>query len=113
MVFAKDIPELLRRGDYIIDKLRSCGLKLNGLKSEFILTELELLGRIVKDGKVYPKLDKLQGLKDLKVAKDVSEVRSIYGLLSYYRHFVPKFSVKAKAITDCLRKTETAFKWTF
>ena len=42
-----------------MELLSAYGLKLSGIKSEFVLTEVELLGRIIKNGCVYPKFDKL------------------------------------------------------
>jgi Reverse transcriptase (RNA-dependent DNA polymerase) len=59
IVFAKTIPELLASGRDVINRLLTVGLKLSGLKSEFMITEVELLGRVVRKGKVFPKLDKL------------------------------------------------------
>lgn len=59
VVWANSIPELLQRGEVVVKKLFAEGLKLNGAKSEFLLTEIELLGRIVKNGCIYPKTNKL------------------------------------------------------
>lgn len=42
----------------------------------------------------------------------MSEVRSIYGLLSHYRSFVKDFSKKCKPITDLITKTEGPVAWT-
>ena len=58
---------------------------LSGLKSEFGLKKVKLLGKTITDGKIYPGRDKLQGLVDLKVPRTVSDVRKLYGLLSHFR----------------------------
>ena len=111
IVYASTIPELIERGRLVIQKLKEVGLKLSGLKSEFFLTEVELLGRIIKAGQVYPKFDKLQGLLALRAPRTVSEVRSIYGLLSYYRMFVKGFSTLAKPITQFMSKDLVDIEW--
>ena len=52
VVFASTVEELLGRVEDIILTLANEGLKLSGLKSEFILTKLEILGHVVEDGKL-------------------------------------------------------------
>ena len=42
----------------------------------------------------------------------MSEVRSIYGLLSHYRIFVKNFSKICKPITDLISKTDGPVVWT-
>lgn len=60
---------------------------------------------------MHPKFDKLQGLLTLKAPTTVTEVRSIYGLLSYYRMFVKDFSKRAKPITALITKAATSVDW--
>ncbi len=103
VVFASTVEELFGRVEDIILTLANEGLKLSGLKSEFILTKLEILGHVVEDGKLWPKTDKLQGLKDLKQPETLEEVRHIFGLISYYRKFVANFAKLTRNISDCLK----------
>lgn len=42
-------------------------LKLGGLKCEYLLTHVDILGHTIKDGCLYAKSDKLQGFNDLRV----------------------------------------------
>ena len=102
-MFASTVEELLGRVEDIILTLANEGLKLSGLKSEFILTKLEILGHVVEDGKLWPETDKLQGLKDLKQPETLEEVRHIFGLISYYRKFVANFAKLTRNISDCLK----------
>ena len=84
---------------------------MNGLKSEFGLRKVQLLGKTVCDGKLYPGVSKTQGLRDLKIPKTVSDVRSVHGLLSYYRQFVYNFSKRCKPITKYLVKEDGIISW--
>ena len=59
VVFASSVEELLDRVEQVVQALAEEGLKLSGLKSEFILTKMEILGHVVEDGKLFPKIDKL------------------------------------------------------
>ena len=91
------------RVEEVVMTLAQEGLKLSGLKSEFILTKLEILGHVVEDGKLWPKIDKLQGLKDIKTPETLEEVRHIFGLISFYRKFVANFAKLTRNISDCLK----------
>lgn len=81
-------------------------MKLGGLKCEFLLRTVEILGHVISDGCLYAKCDKLQGLRDLRVPQSRTDVKSVYGLLSFFRKFVKNFTVKAKPITDQMGDTE-------
>lgn len=63
---------MLSRTEEVITKLQQEGLVLSGLKSEFGLTKVKLLGKTVAGGKIYPGKDRMQGLKDLKHPTTVS-----------------------------------------
>lgn len=49
---------------------------------------------------MFAKCEKLQGLYDLKIPTSRTDVKRLYGLLSYFRRFVKNFSAKSKPITD-------------
>ena len=59
----------------MLSRLFDDNLKVNGLKCEFCLRKVEVLGDIICDGVLYPKVDRLQGLKDLKRPNSKTEVR--------------------------------------
>ena len=65
-----------------------------------MVTRIEVLGFVIDGGRLYPKCDKLQGLYDLKVPTTRTDVKRLYGLLSFFRRFVRNFSAKSKLITD-------------
>lgn len=72
---------------------------------------MELLGHIIKNGSIYPKVDKLQALTEVKRPSTVSEARSLYGLLSYFRKFIEHFAKKVRPISDLLRSTFENIIW--
>jgi hypothetical protein len=92
--------------------LKEEGLVLSGLKSEFGLTKVKLLGRTVGGGKLYPGKDRMQGLRDLRHPSTVSQVRSLHGALTFYRSFVPNFARKMKPIIALMRKGDGPVNWT-
>ncbi len=58
-----------------------------------------------------PKIsNKLQGLSDMKRPSTLTEAKSLYGLLSFFRKFVRNFSVKCKPISELMSSKEVVWK---
>ena len=84
---------------------------MSGLKSEFGLKKVKLLGKTISQGNIYPGASKVQGLTELRRPRTVSDVRSVYGLLSHFRQFVKDFAKKCKPITQLLSKVDGNVTW--
>ncbi len=104
IVFGKDERECLQNSRRVLELIYNDGLKCSGLKCEFLLRRVEVLGHIIEDGKLYAKTNKLQGLQDLKPPTTRTEVRSLHGLLSFFRRFVRNFSVKCRPISEMMKE---------
>lgn len=63
-----------------------------------------------KEG-VRPNPDNVEKLKQMPVPKNVTQVRQVLGLASYYRRFLKDFSGVAKPLIELTRKN-VPFKWT-
>ncbi len=100
IIFGETEEECIQHTKNVLDRVFGDGLKLGALKCEFLLTKVDVLGYVIEDGKLYPKCDKLQGLYNLKVPTCRTDVKRLYGLLSFFRRFVRNFSAKSKPITD-------------
>lgn len=59
IVWGSTLNEVLIRTEEVINKLQEEGLILSGLKSEFGLTKVKLLGKTVAGGKIYPGKDRM------------------------------------------------------
>ncbi len=60
----------------------------------------------MSEGTLHPKTEKVQGLVDLKRPETLTEVKSLYGLLSFFRKFVKGFSMKCKPISELISADE-------
>jgi hypothetical protein len=54
---------------------------------------------------------KIEAVKDWEQPRNVTEVRSFWGLAGYYRRFIENFSKIARPMTNLLKKTKE-FEWT-
>ena len=85
---------------------------LSGLKSEFGLKKVKLLGKTIANGCIYPGASKTAALDKIKRPSTVAELRSLYGIISYFRTFVKSFAKVCKPITNKLAKKDGPVEWT-
>jgi len=79
-------------------------------KCEFWLSEVKFLGHVISEGGVAVDQPKVEAIQNWTRPKNVSEVRSFFGLAGYYRRFIMKFSQIALPLTRLTRK-DVAFVW--
>ena len=85
-------------------------LQIQSDKCEFLKPELEYLGHVVTKEGVKPNPKKTQTVKDFKIKKTATHIKSYLGFVGYYRKFIRNFSKIAKPLTD-LTKKNTPFHW--
>ena len=92
--------------EYHVEKLReifkrfqNSGLKVNANKCIFGVKYIPYLGYIVKRDEVNPDPKKIQGIMDLERPKITTEVKSLLGMVQYYRDMWNSCSHILKPIT--------------
>jgi len=78
----------------LFGRLRAANLKLKPSKCSLLRTEVSFLGHVVSGDGVSTDPEEIKAVRDWPVPTDIREVRSILGLASYYRKFVPAFTGK-------------------
>ena len=69
----------------VLDKLQKSGFKVNAGKSFFTKDNLEYLGfKITRNG-IMPLPDKVQAIQNIAVPKTKKQLRSLIGIINYYR----------------------------
>ena len=87
-----------------LQMLRGSGLKAHPTKSKFGGPTLPFLGHQVGCDGISPEEAKVAAIMDMPPPKDVKELRSQLGLLSYYRHFIPNMSAVAEPLRKLVKK---------
>lgn len=86
------------------DRLRQANLRLNIKKCHFVRPYVVFLGFLVSNKGIEADPDKINKMVNMRPPTNIKELRSVLGLFSFYRGFVPNFSALAQPMTRLLRK---------
>lgn len=110
LIFSSTVTSHLRNLQMIFDRLRQAGLKLKPKKCQFFREKLIFLGHVVSRDGIAVDPGKVSAVADCVPPENVSEVRSILGLMGYYRRFIPDFSTIARPLNMLCEKA-VPFQW--
>jgi hypothetical protein len=111
LIHAEDTDTCLRLAREVFQRLRVADLTINLKKCQFFPNSMKYLGHIIGNGSIRPDVSRVEVLSYLKPPKTIKELRSIFGLLSYYRQYIPRFAERTSPITDKFRKN-AILTWT-
>lgn len=80
----------------VIERLREVNLKLKAKKCKFFQEEVTFLGHVVSENGVKTDPVKTRAVEEWKSPKNVSELKSFLGLVSYYQKCTKNFAEIAK-----------------
>eukprot|EP00745_Piridium_sociabile_P008697 TRINITY_DN158_c0_g1_i1.p1 TRINITY_DN158_c0_g1~~TRINITY_DN158_c0_g1_i1.p1 ORF type:complete len:1374 (-),score=188.80 TRINITY_DN158_c0_g1_i1:1054-5175(-) len=110
LIFSETIEEHWEHVQAVFERFEEHNLKLKLKKCQFLRETVHYLGFVIgKDG-ISPEEEKVRAIRDMPAPSTVREVRSLMGMLSYYRRFVPNFSKIAEPIVT-LTKKYARFHW--
>ena len=110
IVFSTSIEEHLKHLEQVFSILQNNGLKINLEKCQFFKKEVELLGHILTIDGLKPVPEKIRVIIEWLPPKDISQLRSFLGAVSYYRKFIYKFAEVAQPLFKLLKKN-VQFIW--
>lgn len=110
VVYANSTSELLKLLRAVLIRCRESGLYLKLAKSEFVKTEVRLLGHVVGLWGILPDPRKVEAVVRARAPKNISELRSFLGLASYLRRFVPDFASVAAPLIE-LTSPKRQYVW--
>lgn len=89
-------------------KLRN--VRFRSDKCSFLYNEITYLGYLIDENGVQPSTANIENVINYSVPRNVKEVQRFIGLASYFRRFIPGFSIIAKPLYD-LQKKNVRFRF--
>ncbi|GBG78711.1 hypothetical protein CBR_g27936 [Chara braunii] len=110
LIFSKSMEEHMRHLEEVMQILKDAQLHLNLEKSEFGRDKVIYLGHRLSATRLEPEATKVEVIRKWPQPANVRELRSFLGLASYYRKFVPKFSIIARPMSRLTSKN-VSYTW--
>lgn len=111
VIYSETVDQGIERLKVVLDALQKTGFSLNVKKCKFLQNEIEYLGRIVSNGQVKPSPGKVHALLSAPIPTTVKHVRQFCGLASYFRKFIPNFSLIMIPLYN-LTRSNVKWNWT-
>ena len=110
LVMGPTVTDHLSNLEKVLQRMKQAGLRLKPSKCHLMRQQVEYLGYVVSKHGVATDPAKVQAVQEFPLPKDLKALRSFLGLASYYRRFIPNFSVIANPLYSLTRK-DVPFEW--
>lgn len=103
--------EHLKTLSLVLDRLEKAGFRARRSKCMFMVPSVSYLGHLIDEVGLHPLNEKVKAVKEAPSPKNVSELKSYLGLLTYYSKFLPNMADVLAPLYKLLRK-EVLWRWT-
>lgn len=103
--------EHLKSLEQVLERLAKAGLRVKKPKCNFMAPSVAYLGHVIDAKGIHPLPDKVKAIQQAPTPKNVTELKSYLGLLTYYGKFLPNLSSRLSPLYKLLRK-HVPWKWT-
>lgn len=110
MVWGRNSEEHNRRLNALLARLQDYGILLNEEKCVFGVCQLEFLGHEMSSSGIRPTESRVAAIKSFRLPRNISELRSFLGLITYVGRFIPSLADKTEPLRNLLRIGEK-FDW--
>ena len=104
LIYSKNEEDHAKHLRVVLQRLWDHHLYAKFSKCEFWLDSVKFLGHTISSEGISIDPSKVQEVMDWKPPTSVHQIRSLLGLVRYYRRFIPDFSRIAKPMTELLKK---------
>jgi transposase InsO family protein len=112
IIFSHSFEEHLSHLNAIFEVLDRLNFSINLEKCSLAVKQLSYLGHKIGGGKHGPGEEKVQAIRALERPTTKKEVRSVLGLMGFYRTYIPNYAAMAAPLTDLTRKNApNKVKW--
>ena len=109
-IYSKTFEDHLQHIENVIKRLEHANMVLKKTKCVFGRSHIEYLGHVISKDGIAPNPDKVRAVQKIPPPKTVKQVRSILGLIGYYRGYIPHYAEIARPLTLLTRK-HVKFEW--
>ena len=96
----------------VLARLDNVGIQLRKSKCEFMKESVTHLGHRIDQHGLHPLKEKVQAVQEAPAPKNITELKSYLGLLTYYSKFIPNMATALAPLYKLLRKEE-CWRWTY
>ena len=111
LISGSTVQEHMDTLEQVLNRLEKAGLKLQEKKCSFMVPEVVYLGHKIDAQGLHPLAEKVEAVQAAPIPKNVSELKSYLGLLSYYGKFLPNLSSTLAPLYELLKST-VKWRWT-
>lgn len=111
IITGSTVSEHRGRLNKVFQRIQEYGFKVNLDKCSFLKSEVNYLGFIITAEGRRPDPMKVEVIKNMPPPKNVSELRSLLGMINYYAAFVPDMR-NLRGPLDKLLLKDSEFHWT-
>ncbi|XP_055622399.1 uncharacterized protein LOC129765966 [Toxorhynchites rutilus septentrionalis] len=104
LIPTKNEKEALEKLKMVLEVAERHGLRIKWQNCQFLKRKIEYLGYEIEEAEIRPTKDKIAAVKNFPDPKNFKEIQRFLGLTGFFRKFVENYSVKAKPLTDLLKK---------
>lgn len=104
MIATEGIDEHLIILREVLEKAHDHNLRFRLDKCHFLYNQITYLGYLVDEKGIQPSPANVDSIVNYPLPRNTKDVQRFIGLASYFRKFVPKFSIVAKPLYDLLKK---------
>ena len=110
LIYSENWKQHLKLVNEVLKRLSDHNLQAKVGKCHFGAKEVKYLGSIISHGGRKPDPDKVKAIRELQPPRSKEDIRSLLGLVGFYREFIKDLSVLTEPIQKLMKK-EVEFVW--
>ncbi|GBM08863.1 Retrovirus-related Pol polyprotein from transposon 297 [Araneus ventricosus] len=103
-IYSADVGTHLKHLDCVFTKLVELGFTVNNKRCSFVKYQIKYLGHVIVSGKHLLDPDKVKVIRELEAPRTKTQLRSLLGLMNYYRDYIPRYADIAHPLTELTKK---------
>ena len=104
LIHSKTEDEFVDRTILALERIEENGGQFKISKCDLHPEELEYLGHVIRNGERRPQPKKVEPLRNIKDPENITELKSIYGTLNFYRQYISNFADKTYPLQRLMSK---------